>query len=70
MNNEPNKPTELTEKELEDIAGGARGLVIEVSTMKDVAEVESGKVERVAVEGGGSFVRVSPADGQFLKVRG
>ena len=64
MNNEQNKPTELTEKELAGIVGGAGDLV----TVRVRRKEEEWKEKSEAVEGGGSFVlSVSPADGQFFK---
>ena len=36
MSNEPNKPEELTEKELEGIVGGARGVFAESERQKAV----------------------------------
>ena len=50
MNNEQNKPTELTEKELEGISGGA--IVPVTVTMKDVEVVKKVAVETGAVETG------------------
>ena len=50
MNNEQNKPTELTEKELEGIVGGAGDLV--TVTMKEVEVVKKVAVETGAVETG------------------
>ena len=66
MNNEPNKPVELTEKELEGIAGGGAIVFLPTATGKE----DEWEVKRVAVEsgGGGSFVLVSPGDTQFAKI--
>ena len=47
MNNEPNKPTELTEKELAGISGGA--IVPVTVTMKEVEVVKKVAVETGAV---------------------
>ena len=66
MNNEPNKPVELTEKELAGIAGGAGDLEVtwlptSHLTGKDVAEGMT--VER----GGESFVFVPAADNLIIQ---
>ena len=62
MNNEQNKPTELTEKELEGVVGGDVDLV--VVKMRERVEVEMGAVE----SGDESFVSVSPADNPITQV--
>ena len=42
MNNEPNKPVELTEKELESVVGGARSLEeIAKIAKKDLLKIET-----------------------------
>ena len=43
MNNEPNKPVELTEKELESVVGGARSL--EVEEIAKIAKKDLLKIE-------------------------
>ena len=52
MNNEPNKPTELTEKELEGIAGGGDGIgpVVRQTVIKTEMIVEKELVEGGAVK--------------------
>ena len=67
MNNEQNKPTELTEKELAGIAGGARDLVTVTGQ-----EVEWEVEKKVAVSGDEDRVGispVSPVDMRFFKAK-
>ena len=62
MNNEPNKPMELTEKELAGIAGGAGDLLTVKVTVKERERVaDRGEVDRVGI----SFV--SATDKQFIQ---
>ena len=55
MNNEQNKPRELTEKELEGVVGGAKDLVTVTG------QAEAWEVDRVGIS------PVSPVDKQFFK---